>query len=64
MALANAGADKDLGVASQHSYGKLPITLEIGRAFEEKFDLASGQYPGVNASCNESNLEPDAFGEL
>lgn len=57
-------ANKDLGVASQHSHGKLPITLEIGRAFEEKFDFEPGQFCGTQASCEESDPEPDPFDEL
>lgn len=64
LELANVVADKDLGVASQHSSGKLPIMLEISRAFEEKFDFEPRQFFGTEASCDESDLEPDPFDEL
>ncbi|CAD6567477.1 MAG: hypothetical protein ASARMPRED_000861 [Alectoria sarmentosa] len=57
-------ANKDLGVASQHSGGKLPIILEISRAFEEKFDFDPRQFSGTEASCDESDLEPDPLDEL
>lgn len=59
--LAHAVADNDLGVASQHSNGKLPITLHFNRAIEEKFDF---EHRGVKASYYESNLEPGASDEL
>ena len=51
LALANAVTDKKLGVASLHSHGKLPITLGIDRAFEEKFDFESGQIFEPEPSC-------------
>lgn len=62
--LANAVADKDLGVASQHSCGKLPIALEIGRAFEENFDFEPAQFSGTEASYDETDSEPDPLDEL
>ena len=43
LRLANAVADKDLGVASQHISGTLPITLDFERAFEGKFDFGVSQ---------------------
>lgn len=63
LALANTVVDKELGVASQHSHGRLPISLEAGRAFAEKFEVDSRPFYGVEASCAETDSEPDPFDE-
>lgn len=58
---ANAVADKYLKNASQHSHGKLPITLKIGKSLEQNFNFEPGQFTGIEASGDESDPELDQF---
>lgn len=54
-------ANKDLGVASQHSLGKIPATLDINRAFEENFEFGPWLFSGNEASYDESDPEQVPF---
>ena len=56
--------DRNLGVASQHSNGKLPISLEIGRALAEKFEFEHGQFSGTEASHDDSDLDSEQSDEF